>query len=56
MRSSWINKTDNTVSLKLSEILFWVIQAESYEHAVALSMSWNSGKMKHPYGQGSKVL
>ena len=56
MRSSWINKCDNTINLELSGIMFWVIQASSREEAIALSLAWNSGKMKYPSGSGAKAI
>ena len=56
MRSSWVNKSDYTVNLELSGIMFWVIKAGSREEAIALSLAWNSGKMKYPTGQGAKAL
>jgi hypothetical protein len=55
MRSSWINKSDNTIHLEIAGIFFYLIQAESYGHAIALSMAWNSGKMKEPSGQGFRL-
>jgi hypothetical protein len=56
MRSSWIDEVDYTISLELSGIMFWVIKAKSREEAIALSLAWNSGKMKYPTGQGAKAL
>jgi hypothetical protein len=55
-RSSWIDKVDNTVMLELSGIMFWVVKAESYGQAVAISLNWNSGKMKYPNAECSKAL
>jgi len=55
MRTSWINETDLTVHLELSGILFYLIQADTIEHAIVLSMAWNSGKMKEPSGQGFRL-
>lgn len=55
MRSSWINKSDNTILLEIAGIFYYLIQAENYGHAVALSMAWNSGKMKEPSGQGFRL-
>jgi len=54
-RTSWINRSDNTIQLEFGGILFYLIQAESYEHAVVLSMAWNSGKMNEPNGQGFRI-
>ena len=56
MRSSWIDEVDYTISLELSGIMFWVIKAGSREEAIALSLAWNSGKMKYRTGQGAKAL
>jgi len=55
MKTSWINETDLTVHLELSGILFYLIQADTIEHARVLSMAWNSGKMKEPSGQGYRL-
>ena len=55
VRTSWINRSDNTIQLEFGGILFYLIQAENYGHAVALSMAWNSGKMKEPSGQGFRL-
>lgn len=55
MRTSWINKSDNTIQLEIAGILFYLIQAESYGHAVALSIAWNEWKMKEPSGKGFQI-
>ncbi len=55
MRTSWINESDNTVHLEIAGILFYLIQAENHGHAIALSIAWNSGKMKEPSGQGYRL-
>jgi hypothetical protein len=56
MRTSWIDKSDNAVALELSGIMFWMVQAESYEQAVAVSLYWNSGKMEYPKGGNMKAI
>jgi hypothetical protein len=54
-RTSWINRSDNTIQLEIAGILFYLIQAENYGHADALRMAWNRGKMKEPSGQGFRL-
>ena len=55
VRSSWINKSDNTIQLEIGGILFYLIQAENYGHAIALSIAWNEWRMKEPSGQGFRL-
>ena len=55
MRSSWISTGDLQVSLELSGILFWVVQAESMEHAIAISEAWNSERIQYPSDPGIKL-
>jgi len=56
VRTSWIDKADNAVALELSGIMFWMIQADDYEHAVAISLYWNSGRMEYPKGGSMKAI
>jgi hypothetical protein len=56
MRSSWISTGDLQVSLEISGILFWVVQADNIEHARAISFAWNNEAIKYPFDQTVKAI